>query len=168
MISGGQKQRVATARALLKGGELFLLDEPTSALDIDTEISVQKTLDEVSCQSTTLLVTHRLTTVINADIILFMQAGEIVERGTYAELMSNPDGKFYELMTKQCQEYGVNEETIASLSHARPTEISEDLQALKDYRLRKRTSPSNANTFFRPPPTPTAPAQEGERLTNKV
>jgi ATP-binding cassette subfamily B protein len=87
-LSGGEKQRVAIARAILKRPEILLFDEATSALDTHTEREIQANLREVSRGRTTLVIAHRLSTVIDADEILVLGAGEIVERGCHAELLA--------------------------------------------------------------------------------
>ncbi|MDY4920283.1 MAG: ABC transporter ATP-binding protein [Phascolarctobacterium sp.] len=87
-LSGGQKQRLAIARAFLKNPPVLVLDEATSALDTRTEKQVQASLDALSEQRTTLIIAHRLSTIINADRIVVLQDGEIVEQGTHAELMA--------------------------------------------------------------------------------
>ncbi|GHD06913.1 ABCB family ABC transporter ATP-binding protein/permease [Tianweitania populi] len=86
-LSGGEKQRVAIARTILKAPPLLILDEATSALDTQTEQSIQASLDEVSRGRTTIVIAHRLSTVIKADQIIVLRDGTIAERGTHAELM---------------------------------------------------------------------------------
>lgn len=80
-LSGGQKQRVAIARAILKDPRILLLDEATSALDVKSEQMVQEALERMMANRTTILVSHRLTTVRNADMIAVMHRGSIVEKG---------------------------------------------------------------------------------------
>jgi ATP-binding cassette subfamily B protein len=87
-LSGGEKQRVAIARTVLKGPPILILDEATSALDIHTERELQAALDRVSANRTTLVIAHRLSTVVNADEILVIDDGRIVERGTHDVLLA--------------------------------------------------------------------------------
>lgn len=87
-LSGGEKQRVAIARALLKDPPVLIFDEATSALDSATERAIQQQLDLVAEGRTTLVIAHRLSTVMNADCILVMDGGRIVERGTHASLLA--------------------------------------------------------------------------------
>ncbi len=87
-LSGGEKQRVAIARTILKRPRILLFDEATSALDSHTEQEIQRSLDEVSADRTTLIIAHRLSTVVHADEILVLQQGRIVERGTHEKLLA--------------------------------------------------------------------------------
>ncbi|SOC86151.1 ATP-binding cassette, subfamily B [Ensifer adhaerens] len=86
-LSGGEKQRVAIARTILKSPPILMLDEATSALDTGTEQEIQAALDEVAKNRTTLIIAHRLSTVINADEIIVLKDGAIAERGTHGELL---------------------------------------------------------------------------------
>ncbi|WP_397450222.1 lipid A export permease/ATP-binding protein MsbA [Pseudomonas sp. NA-150] len=88
LLSGGQRQRLAIARALLKNAPLLILDEATSALDTESERHIQAALDQVMKGRTTLVIAHRLSTIEKADMILVMDQGAIVERGTHAELLA--------------------------------------------------------------------------------
>lgn len=99
-LSGGQKQRVSIARAVLKNPPIMILDEATSALDTESEKLVQEALDHLMENRTSLVIAHRLSTIKNADIILVLSKGEIVERGTHDELFDQK-GHYYKLSTMQ-------------------------------------------------------------------
>lgn len=88
LLSGGQRQRLAIARALLKNAPLLILDEATSALDTESERHIQSALDKVVEGRTTIVIAHRLSTIEKADLILVMEQGEIVERGTHSQLLA--------------------------------------------------------------------------------
>jgi subfamily B ATP-binding cassette protein MsbA len=98
-LSGGQRQRIALARALYKEPEILILDEATSALDNKSEKAIQTALNNVKEKMITFIVAHRLSTIENADTILLMQNGAIIDRGTYAELYEN-SALFQELANK--------------------------------------------------------------------
>lgn len=95
-LSGGQKQRIAIARAILKDAPILLLDEATSALDTESEKLIQQALKELMRGRTTFVIAHRLTTILDADIICVVKCGQIVERGTDAELSAR-DGEYKKL-----------------------------------------------------------------------
>ena len=99
-LSGGEKQRVAIARTILKSPPILILDEATSALDTRTEQEIQAALDEVSRNRTTLVIAHRLSTVVNADEIIVLKDGLIAERGTHAALMAQ-DGLYASMWSRQ-------------------------------------------------------------------
>ena len=101
-LSGGEKQRVAIARALLKNPAILIFDEATSALDSKSEKAIQAELDRIQVGRTTLVIAHRLSTVMNADQILVMDAGRIVERGSHAELLA-PRGHYAQMWQLQQQ-----------------------------------------------------------------
>lgn len=104
-LSGGQRQRVAIARAILKDAEILILDEATSALDTESERLIQDALAEVVRERTTLVIAHRLSTVENADQVLVLEDGKIVERGTHAELIGRT-GPYAELHRQQFVDRG--------------------------------------------------------------
>ena len=99
-LSGGEKQRVAIARVILKEPKILLFDEATSALDTKTEREIQASLDEVSVNRTTVMIAHRLSTVIHADEILVMDAGQIIERGNHAVLIA-ANGVYADMWKRQ-------------------------------------------------------------------
>ncbi len=100
-LSGGERQRVGIARALLADPSILILDEATSALDSRTEAAIQKTLRKARAGRTTLVVAHRLSTVADADQILVLKAGRIVERGAHHELVARVGGEYAALWKKQ-------------------------------------------------------------------
>ena len=102
-ISGGEKQRVAIARTLLKGTPILVFDEATSALDTHAEKAIQSAFDEAAQNHTTLIVAHRLSTIVHAEQILVMDEGRIVERGTHVELLAKK-GVYSEMWAQQQSE----------------------------------------------------------------
>jgi len=99
-LSGGEKQRVAIARTILKNPKIFFFDEATSALDTSTEKEIQKNLENISKDKTTLIIAHRLSTAANADHIIVLDKGVIVEQGTHISLLAEK-GKYFEMWEKQ-------------------------------------------------------------------
>ncbi len=99
-LSGGEKQRIAIARTILKAPPILVLDEATSALDTHTEREIQGALDRVSKGRTTLVIAHRLSTVVNADEIIVLEGGRIVERGRH-EALIREDGLYASMWNRQ-------------------------------------------------------------------
>ena len=116
-VSGGEKQRIAIARTIMKNPPILLLDEATSALDTNTEKDIQAALKTVSQNRTTLVIAHRLSTVVDADEILVLDQGRIVERGTHADLASRADGRYAQMWQRQQEAVAAAEklETLAEV-----------------------------------------------------
>jgi len=100
-LSGGQRQRLALARALMRSPEILILDEATSALDTESELLIQKSIEQVSKNTTIVAIAHRLSTIIKADIIYVMSAGRVVQQGSYAELMLETNGNLAKMVSAQ-------------------------------------------------------------------
>ncbi len=123
-LSGGEKQRVAIARTVLKAPPILILDEATSALDIHTEREIQAALDRVSRGRTTLVIAHRLSTIVNADEIIVLDDGLIVERGTHDMLLA-ADGLYASMWNRQRQATEAEEalraaKQIEAIDHLKP------------------------------------------------
>jgi len=96
-LSGGQRQRIAIARAVLKDPKVLILDEATSALDSESEKLVQDALDKLMIGRTSFVIAHRMSTIKNADNILVLEKGEIVEQGKHNDLIQNQEGVYFKL-----------------------------------------------------------------------
>merc|ERR1712241_1520097 len=100
-LSGGEKQRVAIARAILKDSPILVFDEATSSLDSLTEASIMRALGEATRGRTSVIIAHRLSTVVNCDKILVIHRGQIAEMGTHSQLLSNTTSLYFELWNSQ-------------------------------------------------------------------
>ena len=116
-LSGGEKQRVAIARTILKAPAILLFDEATSALDTGTEKEIQASLREVSQDRTTLIIAHRLSTVVDCDEIIVLEQGHIAERGRHADLLAQ-GGRYAEMWAKQQEAAELQERLTAELAEA--------------------------------------------------
>lgn len=110
-LSGGQRQRIAIARVFLKDPSILLLDEATSALDTRTEVNIQASLDRLAQGRTTVIIAHRLSTVRNADSILYIEDGQIQEEGTHESLMARR-GKYFDLQVTQVELSGQDDPVL--------------------------------------------------------
>ena len=135
-LSGGEKQRVAIARTILKGPPILLLDEATSALDSHTEKDIQDELDRVAENRTTLVIAHRLSTIVNADEILVLDRGAIIERGTHPQLLAR--GGLYASMWNRQREAQMARDILAEVEaekvapNRNPPEVAEELVPAAD------------------------------------
>ena len=99
-LSGGQRQRIAVARAMVRNPEILIFDEATNALDNISEAMVQKAIDEISKNHTVIIIAHRLSTIVNADTIIVIGDGQVLEEGTHDELIEK-GGAYYNLYRSQ-------------------------------------------------------------------
>lgn len=102
-LSGGERQRISIARALLKNAPIVLLDEATASLDVENETQVQAALSELLQGKTVLVIAHRMRTVDNADKIVVLEGGRVVEQGSPAELREKPEGRYRRMLELQCE-----------------------------------------------------------------
>jgi ATP-binding cassette subfamily B protein len=121
-LSGGEKQRVAIARAILKSPRIFVFDEATSALDSHAEQAIQAELERIAKQRTTLVIAHRLSTIVDADEILVMDHGRIVERGSHRVLLER--GGIYAQMWALQQREREQDREVMQVSSRAPAIVS--------------------------------------------
>ena len=117
LLSTGEKQLISFARAILADPQIFILDEATSSVDTKTEHLIQKAIEKTMEGRTSFVIAHRLSTIRNADVILVVDDGKIVERGTHAELMAKK-GTYWQLYTQQYEFETTNELLSAAESRS--------------------------------------------------
>jgi len=134
-LSGGQRQRVAIARAILKDPRILILDEATSSLDTESEQAVQEALDRLMRQRTTFVIAHRLSTIMNADRIVVLEGGKIVEQGAHAELLAREDGLYRRMVALQ---FRWDEELVAPPLAGRAVQPADEPPASGSHRTTGR------------------------------
>ncbi|WP_144800074.1 ABC transporter ATP-binding protein [Halorubrum depositum] len=130
-LSGGQRQRVTIARAVLKDPDILILDEATSDVDTETEMLIQRSLDRLTADRTTFAIAHRLSTIKDADTILVLEGGEIVERGTHGELLDN-GGLYAHLWGVQAGEIDELPQEFIDRAQERTARLIEDAETDDD------------------------------------
>ncbi|KAE8733144.1 ABC transporter B family member 12 [Hibiscus syriacus] len=157
-LSGGQKQRIAIARAVLKDPRILLLDEATSALDGESERTVQEALERAMINRTVVVVSHRLTTIRNADFIAVIHHGMIVERGSHAELLKNRNGLYTRFLRLQENSKELQREitTVRDSSHISPQSIPAPFHLSVDITKHYMSTPKPTMEILekRPPQVP--------------
>ena len=122
-LSGGERQRIAIARAMLRNAPILLLDEATSSLDAESERQVQQALDRLTRDPTTLVIAHRLATVMRADVIHVLDGGRIVETGNHGELLAK-DGLYARLSKLQFRDGPVEQDAPSGTGQDQPAEAA--------------------------------------------
>ncbi|KAG2740983.1 P-loop containing nucleoside triphosphate hydrolase protein [Suillus brevipes Sb2] len=125
LLSGGQKQRIAIARAIVSDPRILLLDEATSALDTRSEVVVQDALDKAAAGRTTITIAHRLSTIKDADCILVMGDGLVLERGTHAELLADENGAYARLVAAQSLREGHEDNNLDAAASTDEIDLEE-------------------------------------------
>src|SRR5690606_21185625 len=117
-LSGGQKQRVAIARTLLKDPRILILDDATSSVDTETEAATRQAMNRLMVGRTTLVIAHRIHSVMNADLILVLEKGRIVQKGTYEELMEQPGAyrRIYDLQDRVEEEVAREVQSVEKMA----------------------------------------------------
>lgn len=153
MVSGGQRQRVALARALIRDPKILLLDEATSALDSASERRIQEAVDRAAKSRTVISIAHRLSTIRNADKIVVMEAGKVIEEGSYDELMAKEDGAFAKMANLQT--LGTAHKSAGEAGGSVSGESIESSSSATETSVEKPSAPEVAVT---PAPAPAAAA----------
>ncbi|KAJ0422259.1 P-loop containing nucleoside triphosphate hydrolase protein [Aspergillus carlsbadensis] len=148
LISGGQKQRISIARALVKNPQILILDEATASLDSATEIRVQQALETAAAGRTMVTIAHRLSTIRNADNIIVMRQGKLIEQGSHSELLA-ADGAYAELVRLQNLNVNASADNGDASSSARP---SLDSTTLEKEKITEVTSVQDDESSATPPP----------------
>uniref|UniRef100_H2YAP5 Uncharacterized protein n=1 Tax=Ciona savignyi TaxID=51511 RepID=H2YAP5_CIOSA len=143
-MSGGQKQRIAIARALIRDPKILFLDQACSALDTESEAIVLTELDKARHGRTTVIVAHRLSTIRNADIIIGVEHGRAVERGTHEELMRN-NGVYFTLVTLQVSDCSLCLNSQMSGSDMTPIGIASSPTTVKKYKISSTKQPDDSS-----------------------
>ncbi len=130
-LSGGQRQRLSIARAILKDPDILVLDEATSDVDTETEMLIQRSIDELAADRTTFAIAHRLSTIKDADVILVLEDGQIVERGSHDELLGN-DGLYSHLWGVQAGEIDELPQEFIERAQRRQARTEVDIDADDD------------------------------------
>jgi len=125
-LSGGQRQRIAIARAILKDPDILVLDEATSDVDTETEMLIQRSLDRLTADRTTFTIAHRLSTVKDADQIVVLEDGRIVERGTHDDLLAS-DGLYANLWAVQAGEIDELPEEFVQRATERRSQVDAEI-----------------------------------------
>ncbi|EAA34173.1 P-loop containing nucleoside triphosphate hydrolase protein [Neurospora crassa] len=160
MVSGGQRQRVALARALIRDPKILLLDEATSALDSASERRIQEAVDRAAKSRTVISIAHRLSTIRNADKIVVMEAGKVIEEGSYDELMAKEDGAFAKMANLQTLGTAHKAEAGSSVSG----ESIESSSSATGTSVEKPSAPEVAVTPAPPPAVAEAAAPSGDEI----